>query len=101
VLRLSHDRGYIADLLALPAASTSPRPSSTTPSRTSPGMPASRIDCWLPVRHPYQPLARERGFVDKRVVDIDIYVQNPALDLSFLAGPAVPVHLSAGDTDLV
>lgn len=101
VLRLSHGRGYIADLLALPdrldvAASLFDDAVAHFAGRAIP-----RIDCWLPVRHPYQPLARERAFVDKRVVDIDVYVHNPALDLSFLSDPTVPVHLSAGDTDLV
>jgi hypothetical protein len=101
VLRLSHDRGYIADLLALPDRLDVAASLFDDAIAHFDGVPVARIDCWLPVRHPYQPLARERGFVDKRVVDIDCYIHNPALDLSFLADPSVAIHLSAGDTDLV
>lgn len=100
-LRLSHDRGYIADLLTLPERLDVAGALLADAVVTLAALSVSRIDWWVNVRHPYQELARERGFEDKRVVDISLFPNNPALDLTYLADPSVQVHVAAGDTDLV
>ena len=100
-LRVSHERGYIADLLTLPGRLDVAAALVEDAVLTLAALAVSRIDWWVNVRHPYQQLVRARGFVDKRVVDLSCFPHNPALDLSFLTDPAVPVHISAGDTDLV
>jgi hypothetical protein len=100
-LRISHGRGYIADLLTLPDRLDVATALLEDAAFTLAALSVSRIDWWVPVRHPYQQLARDRGFVDKRIVDISLFPHNPALDLTYLADPSVPVHIAAGDTDLV
>jgi len=100
-LRLSHERGYIADLLTLPDCLDVAEVLLEDAVVTLAALAVTRIDWWIPLRHPYQQLARARGFVDKRIVDIGLFPHNPALDLTFLADPSVPVHFAAGDTDLV
>jgi hypothetical protein len=100
-LRLSHGRGFIADLLTLPDQIDVASALLEDAVYTLAALSVSRIDWWVPVHHPYQQLARERGFVDKRIVEISLFPHNPALDLTYLADPAVPVHIAAGDTDLV
>jgi hypothetical protein len=101
VLRISFDRGYIADLLALPDRLDVAAALLDEAIAHLAATHVRRIDWWVNVRHPYQQLARERGFFDKRVVDISCFPHNPALDLSFLTDPSVPAHIAAGDTDLV
>lgn len=101
VLRISFDRGYIADLLALPDRPDVAAALLDEAIAHLAAMHVGRIDYWLPARHPYQALTRERGFTDKRVVDISIFPHNSAVDFTFLTDPSVPVHIAAGDTDLV
>jgi hypothetical protein len=100
-LRLSHGRGYIADLLTLPDHLDVAAALLEDAIYTLVGLSVSRIDWWVPIRHPHQRLARERGFVDKRIVDISLYPNKPSVDLTYLTSPSVPVHIAAGDTDLV
>jgi hypothetical protein len=101
VLRISHERGYIADLLALPRRLDVVKALVDDAVFTLGAIGASRIDWWLANNHPYQEVARGSGFVDKRIVDIDLFPRKNSPDLTFLADPSVVVHIAAGDTDLV
>jgi hypothetical protein len=101
VVRRSHGRGYIADLLALPGRLDIAAALLDDALSLLAAADVSTIDCWLPFHHPYRPLLLERGFLLKRELGFDIYLHNPALDIRYLADQDTPVHVSAGDTDLV
>jgi hypothetical protein len=103
VTRISWQKGYIADLLALPnrddvvlslLAAAGPRLQQAN---------VERIDWWLPASHPYQSVARALGGRLRREVALTAYPHKPRseLDLSFLREEGTAVHIAAGDTDLV
>ena len=63
---------------------------------------ACGISCWLPERHPSRPALRRAGFFDLRDVEVTFRPELRSLEeLSFLQQPAVRLHYTIGDTDLV
>jgi hypothetical protein len=101
VTRLSHGVGYIADLLAHPDL---PQLAETL-ARHAIGVlreaGASRIDWWLPTRHPYQEVRARLRFVERRSRILVVRFYNEALDRSFVGDAHARIHVAAGDTDLV
>lgn len=102
VLRISHGKGYIADMLALPGRLDVVRSliDDAVPQLWELG--AFRVDCWLPAVHPYQTPLREAGFTfRKRPAELDVNLREMDIDVEFLAEPDAAIHVVAGDTDLV
>jgi GNAT superfamily N-acetyltransferase len=97
-------RGYIADLLALPgrddvAAALLER---AVAALSDAGV--SKIEAWLPGRHPYRALLDANGFRPRGAVAFGV---RPAIEylstlpMPFRDDPAAAIHISAGDCDLV
>jgi GNAT superfamily N-acetyltransferase len=101
--RCSRGRGYIADLLALPGRSDVAEGLVRAALVQLRGQPLERIECWLPARHPYQPLLRDLGFAPRKSRVRARY--RPFLtserELELLRHPDARIHFTAGDTDLV
>jgi GNAT superfamily N-acetyltransferase len=109
VLRISNDKAFFADLLVLPGrldvvrsliadGLSYFRPSGTVRAGVS------RIDCWLPARHPYNEALHDVGFAFRKhptIVQLAPRRKDVAAAVSFLADPYAAVHITAGDTDLV
>jgi GNAT superfamily N-acetyltransferase len=104
VTSISADRGYVADLLALPGRSDvahSLIDDATAILDEVDGM--SHTVCWLPRFHPYHDLFRSMGFIDSfrstgaayRPLGLD------ADQLSFLEDNKAGIHLMIGDSDHV
>ena len=102
VLRVSGGRGYVADLLALPN-----RPD-VVRSLLRDGLTFFRdtgvraVDCWTQAHHPYRATLRRLGFLHRRrtIVLACLPFSSPA-ELDFARSRRAPIHVMAGDTDLV
>ncbi len=103
ITRRSRGRGYIADLLALPnrgdvAAALAREALAQLRSQT-----LECTECWLPARHPYQPLLRDLGFAPRNR-HVRVFYRpflTSAQELTLLRDPNARVHFTAGDTDLI
>ena len=105
VVRISHGRGYIADILTLPDRND------VVSSLVADGLAwldangASAVECWLPGRHPYWAAIREHGFSHKR--KNAKFSVRPALEyesqyqMPFVHDPQAALHITIGDSDLV
>jgi len=101
--RISHRRGYLADILALPerldiVGSLARRVLSELREAG-----ANEVECWLPSRHVYFDTLASLGFSSAKTTQDVTYrpLRTPEADLSFLRQPNTSVHFTAGDTDLV
>jgi hypothetical protein len=100
--RVSHGKGYIADLLALPDRLDVVEALVNDAARYLWDAGVSRVDCWLPAVHPYRDVLERAGFAFRRFpTNLDVIQRTKDIDLSFLEDPAAAVHVCAGDTDLV
>jgi GNAT superfamily N-acetyltransferase len=99
----SHQRGTIADLLALPERNdvVDSLVSHAVQSLSTGG--ASAIECWVQRQHPYRRVLARHGFVGRRRriwLGLRPYGA-PIEEFDFMPDPAAPIHITAGDTDLV
>ncbi len=102
VERVSHGRGYIADLLAAPGrldVVVSLVSQALADLRMS---GVDRIECWIPARHDYVRALLDLGFELNRTLDLTYQpFRTTEPELSFLRSAQTTVHFTAGDTDLV
>lgn len=102
MLRISNGKGYFADLFALPDRTDVVRTLLQDGVTFFWEAGVYRADCWLPELHPYQGPLRAGGFSFRRVpAELSVLQRKPEVDLSFLRDPEAPVHVFAGDSDLV
>jgi GNAT superfamily N-acetyltransferase len=104
IVRPAGERGYIADLLALPGRHDVVRALLDRSTQTLREAGAAAVFCWLPGRHPYRSLFRSRGFFDSRSptgVACEFYRVAPDRLTPVLDDPSARVHLTMGDLDAV
>jgi GNAT superfamily N-acetyltransferase len=103
VLRVSGERAYIADLLALPDRAELVRALVADAIMQARRAGAERIECWLPSRHVYRPVLEELGMKQRLVRNAMAFgpLRTPLEELVPLADPCAAIHLTMGDTDLV
>lgn len=105
VATASRDRGYIADLLALPGRTDVVRSLLGHAVDELAGEGKAAIECWLPREHPYRGVLEAQGFVHKRrSIDVSAraareYAQTH--EMAFGADPKAAIHIALGDFDLV
>ena len=103
VFRISYERGYIADLLALPGrldAAASLIRHAIAGLRAA---GASEIECWSTPGHPYHQVLADAGFsrIRRKTTIVHKSVRAPDEWLSCLKDDRATVNVMAGDTDLI
>ncbi len=101
--RVSHGRGYIADILVLPdrldVVASLTRETLLQFAATG----ITTVDCWIPMHHPYKDTLVQQGF--GRTKTTRQFSCGPLkmaqAELAFIGDPHAAIHLTAGDTDLV
>jgi ribosomal protein S18 acetylase RimI-like enzyme len=103
VTRTSRNVGYIADLIALPDRLDVARSLLSNALSSFARTDGHTVECWLPTRHAYQPLLRELGFTrsERKLRFRYTPVGLTKEQLAPLRKSDTPVHITAGDTDLV
>jgi ribosomal protein S18 acetylase RimI-like enzyme len=102
VTRLSHGRGFVADVLALPGRLDVVERLVRQAVLRLRSTGVAEIDCWMAAHHPYRRLLEDAGFRRKRTVPLSYrHLRLPANELEFLQDSRARVHITAGDTDLV
>lgn len=105
VVRMSHGRGYVADVFALPERLDVVQSLVDAGVRDLDAAGASEIECWLPAHHPYWPAFRSAGFTHKRRT-IPVSVRSSreyaaVFEMPFGGDPEAAIHITMGDSDLV
>ena len=101
---LSHGRGLLADLLALPGRIDVVRSLVVESVSALRANGVSEIECWLPEHHPYwgaishYPFDHKRRSVDYRIAPAKEY--ESLVTIPFREDPKVPIHVTMGDSDL-
>ena len=102
VLRLSGDRGYIADLLALPARHDVVESILFDAHRHFVANGARSVEWWATQSHPYRDIFEQAGYRPKRRRELycqPFHVEDEVV-MPF-EDPNTPMHIVSGDTDLV
>ena len=103
VLRLSEGRGYIADLLALPARHDVVESLLYDAHRHFAANGVQPVEWWATPSHPYRGVFEQAGYRPKRL-PIELYCQpfhvEDAVVMPF-EDPSTTMHIVLGDTDLV
>jgi len=98
-----HDKGYVADLLALPDRldALGSLVAEAVRHCDRAGLPVVR--CWLPSHHPYREVLLRQGFAPRRPYTRQRWgpLRAPVSELGMLADPQAAFHFTMGDTDLV
>jgi hypothetical protein len=102
---IERERGYIADILALPDRDDVAQALVTDALAWGRRAGLKTLVCWLPERHPYRHVLDGSGFVLRRLKTTMGYrapgTAMPAEELKFLAAPDARIHFMLGDTDTV
>lgn len=103
VSRASRGIGYITDLIALPERLDIARSLANAALTALARQDVATVECWLPTRHPYGPVLRDLGFVrsERKLRFRYGPVGLSSAQLELLRGFDTPLHITAGDTDLV
>lgn len=103
VLSTSMGAGVIADLLVLPNRSDALNALVRSGLAYFADQRVATIECWIPAAHPYRAALFEHGFAyKKRGIHLSYrHLRVPASRLAFLTDRKAPLHIMAGDTDLV
>lgn len=96
-------RGFLADLLALPGRADVAGSLAEEGLRLLAAEGPDAVTCWVPARHPYQPVLRGLGFAP--LGGVTGFMWRPLAmgeaELAFLEDPAAAIHMVLGDSDLV
>jgi len=104
VSRMSHERGYLTDLLTLPGRPDLVRSLVTQSIAALRAKGASEVECWLPEHHPYweaishYPFDHKRRSIDYRVGPSNEYAS--LITVPFRHDPKAAVHITIGDSDV-
>ncbi len=104
VSRLSHGRGSLADLLALPGRIDVVRSLVAESVGSLRAQGVSEIECWLPEHHPYWEALSHYSFdhkrrsIDYRIAPAKEY--ESLITIPFREDPKAPIHITMGDSDL-
>jgi GNAT superfamily N-acetyltransferase len=102
---IERERGYIADMLALPDRDDVTQALVTAALAWGRRAGLKTLVCWLPERHPYRHVLDGSDFVLRRLKTTMGYrapgTAMPAEELTFLEAPDARIHLMLGDTDTV
>jgi GNAT superfamily N-acetyltransferase len=103
VYKREHDKGYIADLLALPGRLDALDGVVAEAVRHFDGAGLAAARCVLPSHHPYREVLLRHGFARRRRYARQCWgpLRTPASELGVLADPQAALHFTLGDTDLV
>jgi hypothetical protein len=103
VIRTSEERGYIADILALPGRDDVVASLVAAALERFVTANVAAVECWLVANHPYLAVIRRYGFVDSLRNLNFAYTPLGTADsrLDFLRLRKAPVHLTDGDLDRV
>jgi len=95
--------GFIADLIALPERPDVARSLALAALTALARRDVTTVQCWLPAQHPYGPVLRDLSFVrSERKLRFRYGPVGPSSTrLDLLRRSDTPLHLTAGDTDLV
>ena len=102
VLRLSGDRGYIADLLALPGRHDVVESMLHDAHRHFVANGVRSVEWWATQSHPYRDMFEQTGYLPKRRREVycqPFHVEDEVV-MPF-EDPTTPIHIVSGDTDLV
>ena len=103
VTTVSHRRGYIADVLALPGrVDVAGALVGHAVSELAAGG-SEAIECWSPVHHPYRDVLSANGFLHRRRM-VPLQAHPPSDSnavMTFGDDPLAAVHVAIGDTDMV
>ena len=103
VLRLSRGRGYIADLLTLPARHDVVESLLCDAHRHFVANDVRLVEWWATPSHPYRGVFEETGYRPKRL-RVELYCQPFHVEDEVVMpfeDPSTPMHIVSGDTDLV
>jgi hypothetical protein len=102
-LRLTSERGYIADLLTLPRAEQTRDALLSEATRHFQRAGVMEAECWMASSHPYREALERAGFTRRRrTVPLSYrHLRLPEAELAFLQGRRARIHVMAADTDLV
>jgi hypothetical protein len=102
VLRTAGAHAYLADLLVLPGRGDAVTTLVADAVAIATASGATRLDCWLPRRHPYRSALRRQGLFDRGDAGGSYHpVELPAAELAPLEDRRARIHFTLGDTDLI
>jgi hypothetical protein len=103
VLRISGERGFIADLLALPGRLDIAGALISDACRCLAVAGASRVAFCCPVYHPYRTVLKDLGFIESARTIPFAYrpMRMSETELAFLGDADAAVHIMFGDFDIV
>ena len=102
VLRVSGGRGYVADLLTLPHRPDVVRSLLRDGPAYFRDTGVEAVDCWTQAHHPYRATLRRLGFLHRRwTIALACLLFSSPDGLDFARSRRAPIHVMAGDTDLI
>jgi GNAT superfamily N-acetyltransferase len=101
--RIGADKGYIADVLALPGRLDAVEALLSATLAGFAERSVSTIECWSPMHHAYRPVLDELGFTNmRRTIPVRTRARGRNPDpVTFADDPRAAIHIMAGDSDLV